>query len=330
MYSKAASLRRPCEACKTTLIRERGKLRQRPTSPGATHPAHAEGMSVHTGSCSVAWGPEARLPVELQPLPTPGLHSTGRHLTAWTTAWHTESMRGSGSAPGTSLDVGEARTQTGSMCGTGSAAGNVRCYRSAPARMPAKAMGRTGRKCARPRGLRGGRSSQLRLREGSASGGGLLRPRWPTLSPTGSARRPATAFLSLKWPGGCGPCACKPRPRGHERQRRCGAGSGREGLAAPGACAPLSTCHSTPPGVPAHRATRAQPARFLGSRAAFCTASAPVHVPGGPVCGWGGLALRVPGDEGGIAWAVPSASSQGLHPALLFYLRTRRVQEEEA
>lgn len=26
--------------------------------------------------------------------------------------------------------------------------------------------------------------------------------------------------LSLSWPGGCDPCACKPRPRGHERQRR--------------------------------------------------------------------------------------------------------------
>lgn len=237
-------------------------------------------------------------------------------------------MHGSGSAPGTYLDVGEARTQTGSKCGTGSAAGNLRCYRSAPARMPAKAMGRTGRKCARPRGLCGGRSSQLRLREGSASGGGLLRPRWSALSPTGSARRPATAFLSLSWPGGCGPCACKPRPRGHERQRRCGASAGREGLAASGACAPLSTCHSTPPGDPAHRATPSA-AQFLGYRAAFCTAPAPVHVPGG-LCVAG--EVRPYGYRGtkGIAWAVPSASSQGLHPALLFYLRTRRVQKEEA
>lgn len=160
--------------------------------------------------------------------------------------------------------------------------------------------GGTDRKCARPRGLRGGLSSGLRLREGSASGGGPLRPGWSALSPHGLCPRSAASGdgFSLSWPGGCGPCGCKPRrPRGHERQRRCVArawGGGGAGWAWRSGSAVTVPQHA--PGGPC--GPTPSTARFLGSRAAFCATPALVHMFGG-LCVAGEVGpCWVPGDEG--------------------------------
>lgn len=134
--------------------------------------------------------------------------------------------------------------------------------------------------------------------------------------------------LSLSWPGGCDPCACKPRPRGHERQRRCGAGAWRGGA---GRAWPLCSAVTVPSIARPQGTLRTDPERSrvpgVSSRV-LCDPCTSARV-WGPVCGWRGRALWVPGDEGD-SLGCASAASQGLHPSLLFCLRTRRVQEEEA
>lgn len=117
-------------------------------------------------------------------------------------------------------------------------------------------------------------------------------------SPAGSCsalRSPATTCR----PGGCGPCVCELRPRGHERQRRCGAGAEGRGWAS---CAQLARL-------------------------------SPIPGPGHVWCGRGGgpegQALRVPREEGVTGCA--RATMEGHYPAhLLFHGRTWRLQEEEA
>lgn len=116
-------------------------------------------------------------------------------------------------------------------------------------------------------------------------------------SPAGSCiapRSPATAG-----PVAAVPCVCELRPHGHERQRRCGAGAERRGWAS---CVLLSLLSPIP---------------------------GPGHVP----CGWGGgpggQALRVPREEAGNG-LCKGDDGRALPAHLLFYIRTRRLQEEEA